>query len=326
MKILITGATGSLGAYLTRYFSEKGHEIIASGKIDNPPSNLLKYAEYFKADIRQKINFPEADVIIHTAAVSDDNASLRDLMHTNASGTENIINATKSCKKFIHISSSSVYVPSDIVLTEEITGNMNGMKLSAYGKSKLETEKILIEKSNYESCFILRPRALYGVGDKKILPRLLKMVHGNTLQHPGKMKINVSMTEYSNMAKAVDLCLNSDKKGVNIYNVSDENPYILIDVMRKISKSLYGFELKEKEIPILIPKLMSIFHIGGISPLLIRTLTKDMALDITKIKNELGYKPESNLENSLVIISGWVKNIGGVEVLKQAENYLAWEI
>ena len=326
MKILITGANGSLGAFLTKYLSEKGHEIIASGRDNTPPKNLLKYAEYKKFDITQSIDFPEVDIIIHTAAVSDDNASLSDLVNTNVAGTEKIINATKWCKKFIHVSSSSVYVPSNKLIDESMQGAQNGMKLSPYGKSKLMTEKVLTEKSNYESCFILRPRALYGVGDKKILPRLLKMEHNNTIKHPGKMSINVSMTEYSNMGHAIDLCIDSERKSINIYNVADENPYILIEAVRKFTKAIYGFELKEKEIPIWIPKIMSVFRIGGISPLLIRALTMDMALDISKIKTELGYSPQSNIDNSLKNISDWVTKIGGTEILKKADKYLAWEI
>ncbi len=326
MKILITGATGSLGAYLTKYLSEKGHQIIASGRIETPPKNLLKYAEYLKADITKPFDFPEVDVIIHTAAVSDDNVELNALLPTNVTGTENIINATKWCKKFIHISSSSVYVPSNELITEDMTGDKNKMKLSAYGRSKLLTEEILLEKSNYESCFILRPRALYGVGDKKILPRLLKMEHKNIIKHPGKMDISVSMTEYSNLGHAIDLCIDSDKKGVNTYNVADEEPYILIDVIKKLTTAIYEGELKMKEIPIWIPKLMSVFKIGGITPLLIRGLTMNMALDISKIKEELGYLPQSNLDNSLNEIASWVNNIGGVSKLKKAENYLAWEI
>lgn len=326
MKILITGATGSLGACLTRYFSRKGHKIIATGQMKTPPENLLKYADYRQADITKPLNFPDVDVCIHTAALSDDKASEKELYTPNVIGTENIANATTSCKKFIHISSSSVYLPHPTPITEEMAGKQNNAELSNYGKSKLLAEEKLIETYRQESCFILRPRAFYGEGDKMIFPRLLKLVQNEVLRLPGSLEINVSMTHYENIAGAVELCINSDKKGLHIYNVGDEKPYRLIEVMRKLTKTFYGKTLPEKKIPIALLKVMSIFKIGGITKLLIRAFTQDMVLDISKIKKELNYKELKNLDNSLEAISNWVKYIGGPEVLSKGEKYLAWEI
>lgn len=324
MKLLITGATGSLGAYLTRYFSGKGHQVIASGKAQQPPKNLLNCAQYFQADINRPFELPETDVVIHTAALSDDNAKPHELLKSNAQGTTNVLQAAERCQRFIHISSSSVYVPDEKLITEEMAGPRNNMQLSPYGKSKLESELVVRNASRHNACFILRPRALYGIGDKKILPRLLKMVKGSTLQYPGNLQVNVSMTEYSNMAYAVELCINSEKQGIHTYNVADNEAYVLLQVIRTFTKHFYGFELNEKQIPIWIPKLMAVFHIGGISPLLIRSLTKNMVLDITKIKQELGYNPQANLANSVYEIANWVQKIGGPEVLAAAEKRLAW--
>jgi len=326
MKILITGATGSLGGYLTRYFSQQGHEIIASGQMENPPLELHKYAEYLQADITKAFEVPEIDVCIHTAALSDDKATEKELFAPNVLGTENIANATKNCKKFIHVSSSSVYLPSEDLLTEEMAGKQDNAQLSNYGKSKLLSENKLIDVSEHESCFILRPRAFYGEGDKMIFPRLLKLVKGNTLQLPGSLEINVSMTHYLNIAKAIELCINSDKKGINIYNVADERVYRLIDVMRKLTSIFYGKTLQEKQIPIWVLKAMSLLKIGGITKLLIRAFTQDMVLDISKIKKELQYQESINLDSSLEKISQWVESIGGPEVLKTGAKELAWKI
>ncbi len=326
MKILITGATGSLGAFLTRHFSEKGHEIIASGKQKHPPQKLKEFATYYCADITEKITFPDVDAVIHTAAISDDKAAEKDLFNANVTGTKNVINATKSAQKFIHISSSSVYVPSESIITEDFEGEKGKLELAPYGKSKLLSEKVVKENSEYQSCFILRPRALYGSGDKVILPRLLKLVKNEKLKYPGNLQVKISMTHYNNIAHAVELCLNSDKKGIHTYNVSDDETYILLDVMRIFTKNIYGKTLQEKQIPLWIPKLMSIFKIGGITPLLIRSLTKNMVLDISRIKKELGYKPKATVNSTINETAEWVQHIGGVSVIKTGKKELAWNI
>lgn len=325
MKIIITGATGSLGAYLTRYFSFKGNDVIAYGRDKNPPEALLKYASYFRADITKPFQFPEAGICIHTAALSDDKAKPSELFEPNVLGTKHVTEASKLCKKFIHISSSSVYLPADKPIQEELAGKQNNKLLSSYGKSKLLSEEMLIKTSTHDACFILRPRAFYGAGDRVILPRLLKLVKNNKFSRPGKMEIAVSLTHYENMAIAIQLCIDSEKKGIHIYNVADDQQYILVDIIRKIIKELYGKELPEKEINISFLKLLACFKIGGITPLLVRTFTNDMVLDISKIKRELNYSSKINFDSQLKEMGDWVRSIGGVEIIKTGDKKLAWE-
>jgi len=325
VKIIITGATGSLGAVLTRHYSNQGHEIFATGQMDNPPKNLLSFAKYIKADIREPFDLPDADICIHTAALSDDKASLKNLGQANVVGTKNTVNAAKSCKKFIHISSSSVYLPAEKPLKEEIAGKQNNKQLSPYGFSKLMAEQMLIENIGNQTCFILRPRAHYGPGDKVILPRLLKLVKNDTIYRPGKMEINVSLTHYNNVIHAIDCCIASEKQGVNIYNIADGQAYVFVDIIRKLTESLYGNPLPEKQIPIVFLKIMALLKINGMTKLLVRSFSKDMVLDISKINNELNYQPKINFYDSLPELTEWVKKIGGIEVIKTGDRHLAWE-
>ncbi|OQA98757.1 MAG: GDP-6-deoxy-D-mannose reductase [Bacteroidetes bacterium ADurb.Bin217] len=325
MKIIVTGATGSLGASITKYFAKEGHQVIATGRTKNPPKQLLEIAEYIQADITQPFELPEADLIIHTAALSDDKAKLKDLLVANVEGTIHTVNAAVKCKKFIHISSSSVYLPSPIPLQEEIAGKQNNKQLSPYGLSKLKSEIALIEKNTIDSCFILRSRAHYGPCDKMILPRILKLEKNGVIHHPGSMQINISMTHYKNVIQAIECCIKSDKKGVNIYNVADEQTYVFIEAIRKICSSIYGKKLPEKQIPIFVLKCMSWFKINGITPLLVRSFSQDMTLDISKIKMELGYSAVTSLEQSLPELKQWIESIGGINVLKTGAPHLAWE-
>jgi nucleoside-diphosphate-sugar epimerase len=323
MKIIVTGATGSLGAILTRYFSSQGHEVIAIGRMKNPPDKLLSYAKYYRTDITHPYSLPDADICIHTAALSDDKGSKSEFYNVN--GTRNTLTAASSCRKFIHISSSSVYLPSDNPLPETIAGKQNNKQLSNYGFSKLLTEEMLIETSRFESCYILRPRAHYGCGDKVILPRLLKLVKNKEIHRPGSMKVDISLTHYDNMIHAVECCLQSGKNGINIYNVSDERSYVFIEIIRKLTRALYGQELPEKQMPIALLKAMAIFKLGGITPLLVRSFTRNMVLDISKIKEELNYKPVTDFYASLNDLTQWVNKIGGVDVIKTGDKKLAWE-
>ncbi|HFA52189.1 MAG TPA: NAD(P)-dependent oxidoreductase [Bacteroidetes bacterium] len=326
MKIIITGATGSLGAYLTRHFAAAGHEVIASGRVKKPPESLLRFATYLQADITRPCQFPQADACIHTAALSDDKGKPKDLYEANVVGTKNVAEAARGCPVFLHISSSSVYLPTDQPIKENLAGQQDNKLLSPYGLSKLQAEEMLLQTTRHPACFVLRPRALYGAGDKVILPRMLKLVHNDILYCPGKMEVKLSLTHYSTLAKALECCLEKPaKKGVNIYNVADSQTYVLIGIMRQLTRQLYGKTLKERRIPIGLLKGLALFQLGGVTPLLVRSFTKDMVLDISKIRSELGFAPEATYTSTLKNMGEWVEEIGGVEVIKTGGKGLAWK-
>jgi len=325
MKIIITGATGAFGGAIARYFHKAGHEIIATGRSDSPPKELLNIAKYIQADITKAFELPEADLCIHAAALSDDKATPKELYAPNVIGTKNVTEAAKHCKTFIFISSSSVYLPEESPITEEMAGKQKNKTLSAYGKSKLLSEKVLKENFKGERCFILRPRAFYGPGDTQIMPRMMKLVKNDIFKRPGKMEIKLSMTHYYNIAHAIECCFQSKITGINIYNVADEEVYMLITTIRSLFKTIYGKTLNEKEININVLKTLALFKIGGVTPLLVRALTKNMVLDINKIKEEIGYSSIIKFDDSLQEIKDWIDEIGGAKALFNGGTKEAWK-
>lgn len=324
MKIIVTGATGSLGGSLVRYFSRKGHEVIAAGRQEKPMPELKKYAEYIQRDIRRKMKLPRADACIHAAALSDDKATYRDLVKPNISGSYHTLKACKNAKTFIHISSSSVYVPSEQPIKEEDAGARRKMNLSPYGKTKLEAEAVVKAHAGQEQVFILRPRALYGIGDKMILPRMFKLLQKNKIFAPGGLSANASMTHYRNFNHAVELCLHSDKAGIHSYNVSDGKAYLLRYFISRIFEELQGEKPVIKHIPVGLLKPLSWLKIGGISPLLLRSLSMDMVLDTEKIKNELKYQALTDFETELPALIKRINDLGGIEQVKKGEKSAAW--
>src|SRR6202021_2708511 len=101
MKILITGANGLLGQYLTKLLLENNYEVIASGK---GPSRLgflnADLFTYIDTDItipnavKKLLSEGNPEIIIHAAAMAqvDHCEQNRDLcMAVNVAGTSNLI-------------------------------------------------------------------------------------------------------------------------------------------------------------------------------------------------------------------------------------------
>jgi dihydroflavonol-4-reductase len=116
--ILITGATGFVGSYLTRFMVKKGYTNLVCMKRASSPMNLV-------ADVSDRVQWVEGDIrdvpflddilrgyhikqIFHCAAVVSFDARDREEMYEiNATGTANIVNAALDygIEKLVHVSS-----------------------------------------------------------------------------------------------------------------------------------------------------------------------------------------------------------------------------
>ena len=115
-KILVTGATGFIGAYLLQYLVRLGGKNIKAVKRPDSPMDLV-------ADVQDKVEWVEADLldtisledamqgvskIYHCAAIVsfNDNAASQ-MMRVNQEGTANVVNIAldMGIEKMLHVSS-----------------------------------------------------------------------------------------------------------------------------------------------------------------------------------------------------------------------------
>ena len=322
-KILITGATGFLGSRLVeRLANQKGIEIIATGRILKPHNtiknpnvnyilgNLLnpKFIEQLTSGV---------DTIIHTAALSAQMGNPKDFRDINIDATKNLLKIaqSKKIKKFIYISSPSVYFRMkdqfNLKETDELPKPIN-----IYAYSKREAEK-LIQSSNIPY-IILRPRALIGKGDTVIMPRILRAHSEGRLARMGDETNKVDMTPVSNVVDAIILSLNADSKANNqIYNISNGKPELLWPLLDNLLEQMDLPPLRKKiSLGIIVPiaKLME-WHAKWLNnykePVLtvygIGTLTKSFTMDISKAKKLLGYIPQQTAKEAINEFVEWYK-------------------
>jgi dihydroflavonol-4-reductase len=115
-NILVTGATGFIGAYVVRDLILAGYRVRAMRRKNSIPSwidrNIMERAEWMQGDILDVANmdvyFNGIDAVVHAAAsVSFAPRDVRLLFRTNVEGTANIVNAAidYGVKKFLYVSS-----------------------------------------------------------------------------------------------------------------------------------------------------------------------------------------------------------------------------
>lgn len=182
MKILITGSEGYIGHVLTNMVVEKGHEVIGIDTDYYRGCNFgyrdeRKYTLINK-DIRNidETDLHEVDCICHLAALSNDplgelNPDLTQEINFRASVSLAKKAKQVGVKRFLFSSSCSMYGKAK---EESLTENAKMQPLTAYAKSKVETENALTKLANDDfSPILLRNSTVYGISPKLRLDLVL---------------------------------------------------------------------------------------------------------------------------------------------------------
>lgn len=315
MKICVTGITGFVGGAVANFFAEQGHSVTGIGRKAQLPPHINPACHYIKADITKPLKPFEAEVIIHAAALASDLASYDLLYATNVVGTANVLKASKSASYFIYISSSSVYDFS-LPIAEEGDAGKNFKSLSFYGQTKFLAEKLVLENSSRQNKYILRPRAIYGVYDNVLLPRLLKLVKKNILLLPSHVTHCISLTHIDNLIDAISACVGKPTSSPVILNIADNKIYNLHHILTTLLPAVTRQKLKVLKIPTAIWELIiGLNELARFNESLTRfgsySLTKDAILNIDKASSMLGYSPPKNFDNSFFVIAEWINKTGG---------------
>jgi nucleoside-diphosphate-sugar epimerase len=148
--ILITGASGFVGAHLTRALSESGARVRALYYRNEPTQEMRSWpgVEWLQADL---LDIYDVDVVMegileiyHCAAIVSFNpARKEEMIHTNTEITANIANAAidAGVRKLVHISSVASLGRNGTTkeITEEAQWEENSLN-SGYGLSKYGSE------------------------------------------------------------------------------------------------------------------------------------------------------------------------------------------
>lgn len=150
--ILVTGATGFVGAYVTRDLINAGYKVKAIRRSNKLPSfvskDIFDKVEWIDGDILDIICLEEAmtntDAVIHCAAkVSFKKKDREELLKTNIEGTANVVNMAieKNIQRLVYVSSIAAIgrTPQGGMASEETKWTANKLQ-TAYSLSKYRAE------------------------------------------------------------------------------------------------------------------------------------------------------------------------------------------
>jgi CDP-glucose 4,6-dehydratase len=316
-RVLITGATGMVGSWLTRWLVESGAYVVALVPDWDPQSELLRSGMVNRINVvngrledydavERAINGHEVDSVFHLGAqtiVGTAHRAPRQTFESNIQGTWNVLEAcrvTGSLVKRIVVASSDKAYGAQTVLpyTEEtpLTGR------APYEVSKSCTD--LISTSYAETyglpVLIARCGNIYGGGDlnwSRIVPGTFRWLLRD--EQPILRSDGTFLRDYLHVDDVVEAYLHladfahhKDLRGQG-FNFSDETPMTVMEIY-KACCAVTGHPDVEPEI---LDAAVGEIH--------------DQYLDSTRARNLLGWEVSVGLEAGLERTFAWYKDLIG---------------
>ena len=322
MTILVTGVAGFIGSNFVYYYlrKHKDRKIIGLDKLTYAGNldNLSKLTQeekkrfvFIKGDINDRklleeiYSKYEIDGIINFAAESHVDRSIHDpgiFVKTNVLGTQTLLHVFKEHyderkkQKFLQISTDEVYgaLGPTGYFTEETPLDPH----SPYSASKASSD--LIVKA-YHDTYGLNTnitRCSNNYGPYQFPEKLIPLMIHNALNHKelpvyGDGKQVRDWLYVEDHCKAIDLVFEKGKSG-EVYNIGGHNEKENIEIVKLIITYLQE-KTKDKEINEGLIKHVK-DRLGH---------DRRYAIDPTKIKNELGWEPETRFEDGIKKTIDW---------------------
>ena len=319
---LITGAGGFVGYHLAEKLLQRGDKVKLLDISEIPLKD--ESATLCQADVRDKKRVFDAvqgcDGVFHTAALVPLTKSGKTFWDVNVNGTQNVLEAALEfkVKKFIHISSSSVYgiPPSPIHEDSPLK------PCEIYGESKLEGERRVLEAAKKGlSTVIIRPRTIVGTRRLGIFQILFEWIRENR---------NIYLIgDGSNLFQFIhidDLIASSlaalDQNQEGIFNIGTDRFGCLKEDMEALIRHA-GSKSIVKGLPVSLTigtlKTLDFLHLTPLARWHYLTYHKPYYFDISKAIRQLKWKPQySNVEIFCEAYDWYLKN--HVELKKSGKS------
>ena len=311
-KILVTGGAGFIGSHLVDALLDYGHHVICLDSFDDfypifcKEENIKEHLTsknylLIKGDISNK-NFIiktfheiKPEIVIHLAARAGVRPSVENPINyenTNIKGTINLLEAAvkHGVKKFINGSSSSVYGLNRSIPFRE-SDPLNQIA-SPYAASKLAAEAFCHTFNNIYKLPIINLRffTVYGPRqrpDLAIRKFMIRILNNESISIYGDGGTSRDYTYVEDVVSGILKAVEYKDKDYDIFNLGNSSPIKLIDLVRKIEKAI-GKEAIIKFEPIQKGDVPITFA------------------DITKSRKQLGYAPNTSLDEGLKIMANWL--------------------
>lgn len=321
--VLVTGASGFIGSHVARRLHALGHHVLANGR---DPARLgalsaagldIRIGDLSTDALPALIDGAEA--IVHCAALSSPWGPRKLFLTANVLATRRLLDAARrgSVQRFVHFSSPSIYFRLGDQLNTPETFEPPHRWINAYAESKWLGEQCVREAAAAGlPSLILRPRAVFGEGDRAIFPRLLALAERGWFPRIGDGEARIDVTYVANVVAAVEASLRPEAPAEGqAFNITNGEPLAVRELLEQLFTAL---DLKVRMIP--LPRQLAI-ALGSLAEMVanvlpghpeprlsrygVGALGYSQTLDISAARQQLGYAPTTSVTEGIQRFAHW---------------------
>lgn len=314
MKILVTGGTGFLGQHLVKELQTNHHDVSIVGRNFTQVKPLLEAgAKPIIADLRDEMAIKQAckdiEVVYHVGALSAAWGKKADFYAINVDGTKAVVTGclAHGVWRLIYVSSPSVFftgkdlydATDDLPYPQHFT--------SIYAQTKKLGEDLVNAAPKGIETVILRPKAIFGPGDRTLLPQLIAAARRRRLPQIGNGQNLVDLTYVENVVHALLLAMESTAAIGQTYTITNDEHILLWDTIRSVLREM-DLSTNLRQIPLQVALLAATYMeaqaaVTGKEPLLTRysaaILGCTQTYNISKAKQDLYYAPRVSVAEGI---------------------------
>lgn len=327
MNAAVTGGTGFLGAALVRLLVKQPGRVKT---LVRRPRDEDRLRSLGALPVRGDLTVPSTlaglvepgDTVFHCAARVEMTGRWSAFQKTTIQGTENLLAAAipQRPARFVYASSAVVYSPAALGNALCADRSPTGpASYNYYGRAKLAAETLVRNECERAGCpwTIVRIGFLYGPGNRALLKHFVPILRRDRLFVIGDGLNRIAVLYVDDAARAVLLsCVHPIAAG-RIYDVASDDHVTqrqfldaladAVDLPRTRRKAHYKVAFAITSLADLAAKL------PGCEPpfsrAMVALMSADQVLDSTRIRIELGWRPEVSFTEGMDRTREWYRNL-----------------
>jgi nucleoside-diphosphate-sugar epimerase len=241
-RILLTGATGFVGPHVVEACTDAGLRVRALIRSPERAVRLRELGADLVVGSLEDAPAVEAacrnvDAVVHMAALT--HARTNDEYEAvNAAGTARLLEATLSAampaRRFVYLSSLAAVGP--CVDGRGVSRDDEPRPLTAYGRSKLAGERVVLEAADRIETVILRAPAVYGPGDTDLY-HFFRLASWGVIPVPTGPVRRLQLVHVRDLAAALIRAVTAPR-ATGVYHIADPRMYTWEEVGRLVGEAV----------------------------------------------------------------------------------------
>jgi nucleoside-diphosphate-sugar epimerase len=317
----VTGGSGFIGGALIERLRREGWNVRALARSDASAARVSELgAEPVRGDLENRQALEEgaagSEVAFHCAAKVEDWGDPEDFERMNVFGTQNTLDAciAAGVRRFVHTGTEAALTAGQALVNVDEDAPLRPDSPILYAATKARAEqRVRAANGDGIETVVLRPRFVWGRGDKTLLPALIQLVESGRFRWIGG---GGQLTDTTNVENTVEgLWLGATKAAPGgVYFVTDGEPVVFRDFVTSWLAT-QGVSMPDKTVPSAVAdaaaavseRAWRLLKRPGAPPLTrmaVWASSKECTLDISRARRELGYEPIVTRGQGLAALSG----------------------